>query len=118
MYFPTSLTYNVLQFSANVLLHLRTEPELKERLGKTGIALTPLLSQFRTVEPTKLEAYYEHLSGVCSHLMKFSALCESCSKSGAYRAKREAQFEICKQAIEHLESQPDLIRLMRDMHKK
>jgi hypothetical protein len=114
--FPNALRYNTLQFASNVLLHLRSREDTQfETIGEK---LQPLLSQFRSVLPEYIDEYYEIVTGVCTHLLKYSALAESCSKSGAYQPKRLACVENIKVMVTAIESQPDVLKLMKNMHRQ
>jgi hypothetical protein len=113
--FPNALRYNTLQFAANVLLHLRSREDAE--MGSIGEQLQPLLAQFRSVQPQYLDEYYELVTGICTHLLKYSSLAESCSKSGAYHTKRIACLTNIKNMISSLESQPDVLKMMRNMHR-
>lgn len=117
-YFPNSLRFNTLQYCSNVLLHMRTREDLKDKMGTIGETLLPLLSQFRSVQPQYLDEYYEMLSGICARLITFAGLCESASKSGAYLLKRKQEMEACMSMINALEAQPDLIKFLRNMHRQ
>lgn len=113
--FPNALRFNTLQFAANVLLHIRSREDIQ--LGTLGEKLQPLLSQFRSVRPEYIDEYYEIVTGLCTHLIKYSSLAESCSKSGAYQAKRLACIENIKAMISEIESQPDVLKMMKNMHR-
>lgn len=114
--FPNALRYNTLQFSANVLLHLRSREDAE--MGTIGEVLYPLLAQFRSVVPQYIDEYYEIVTGVCTHLLKYSALAESCSKSGAYQSKRVQCLTNIKDMIKAIEAQPDVLKMMRNMHRQ
>lgn len=114
--FPNALRYNTLQFSANVLLHLRSREDAE--MGTIGEVLYPLLAQFRSVLPQYIDEYYEIVTGVCTHLLKYSSLAESCSKSGAYQSKRVQCLNNIKDMIKAIESQPDVLKMMRNMHRQ
>lgn len=113
--FPNALRFNTLQFAANVLLHIRSREDIQ--LGTLGEKLQPLLSQFRSVKPEYIDEYYEIVTGLCTHLIKYSSLAESCSKSGAYQTKRLACVENIKAMIAEIESQPDVLKMMKNMHR-
>lgn len=117
-YFPNALRYNNLQFASNVLLHIRNSVELKEQVGTTGEKVLPLLSQFRSVKDDYIDEYYEILTAICTHLIKFSSLCESCSKSGAYAAKRQAQLNVVLKTISDLEAEADIIKFLENMRRR
>lgn len=114
--FPNSLRFNTLQFASNVLLHLRSRDDAD--MGTIGESLQPLLAQFRSVQPQYLDEYYELVTGICTHLLKYSALAESCSKSGAYQTRRLQCLNNVKTMIQQLESQPDVLKMMRNMHRQ
>jgi hypothetical protein len=114
--FPNALRYNTLQFAANVLLHLRSREDAE--MGTIGEQVQPLLAQFRSVLPEYIDEYYEIVTGVCTHLLKYSSLAESCSKSGAYQSKRLQCLENIKSMIKSIEDQPDLLKMMRNMHRQ
>jgi hypothetical protein len=114
--FPNALRYNTLQFSANVLLHLRSREDAE--MGTIGEQLQPLLAQFRSVLPQYIDEYYELVTGICTHLLKYSSLAESCSKSGAYHGKRLQSLANIKAMIQSIESQPDVLKMMRNMHRQ
>lgn len=113
--FPDSLRYGTLQFAANILLHLRSREDAE--MGDIGSILQPLLAQFRSVEPKHIDEYYEIVTGICTHLLKYASLAESCSKSGAYLNKRLACLATVKQLITQFETQNDVLKLMRNMHR-
>lgn len=113
--FPNALRFNTLQFASNVLLHLRSREDAE--MGTIGEKLQPLLSQFRSVRPEYLDEYYEIITGICTHLMKYSSLAESCSKSGAYQSKRVACIANIKAMINEVEAQPDVLKVMKNMHR-
>src|SRR5438067_931301 len=113
--FPDSLRFNTLQFASNVLLHIRSREDTE--MGSIGEQLQPLLAQFRSVQPQYIDEYYEIVTGVCTHLLKYSSLAESCSKSGAYQANRLKCLENIKSMITAIEIQPDLLKMMRNMHR-
>lgn len=115
-YFPNALRFNVLQFCSNVLLHMRSREDTE--MNTTGEALLPLLSQFRSVRPEYIDEYYELVTGICTHLMKYAALAESCSKSGAYIPKRQVCIQTVKKMIDDFEAQPDMLKMMRNMHRQ
>ena len=114
--FPNSLRYSTLQFAANILLHLRSREDAE--MGSTGEQLQPLLAQFRSVVPQYIDEYYEIVTGVCTHLLKYSSLAESCSKSGAYQSKRIQCLTNIKSMVDAIESQPDVMKMMRNMHRQ
>lgn len=114
--FPVSLKYNTLQFCANVLKHIRDREDTE--MGDLGIVSQELLSKFRSVNPEYIDEYYENLTGLCTHLQKYSALAESCSKSGAYKARRLEQLQSIKTILDSIESQPDLTQMLKNMHRR
>lgn len=114
--FPNALKYNTLQFCANVLLHIRNREDTE--MGNCGEKLLPLLSQFRSIRPEYVDEFYEMVTGICTHLLKYSALAESCSKSGAYRERRLASLATVKSMIQQLEREEDVLKLMRNMFKQ
>lgn len=114
--FPVSLKYNTLQFCANVLTHIRSRED--NEMGDLGLGVLELMQRFRSVLPEYLDEYYENVTGLCTHLMKYSALAESCSKSGAYKGRRLETLQSIKTILDSLESQPDLLRMMKNMHRQ
>lgn len=114
--FPVALKYNTLQFSANVLLHIRSREDTE--MGAIGETLLPLLQQFRSLQPQYVDEFYEQVTGICTHLLKYSALAESCSKSGAYRDRRIASLNTIKSMIVQLEAQNDLIKMLKGMYRQ
>ena len=114
--FPVGMKYNTLQFCANVLRHIRERKDIE--LGTLGERTFELLSRFRSVNPQYIDEYYENLTGLCTHLLKYSALAESCSKSGAYRARRLECLESIKVLLNSIESQPDLMQMLKNMHQR
>lgn len=114
--FPNALRYGTLQFASNILMHLRSREDAE--MGEIGAQLQPLLAQFRSVEPKHIDEYYELVTGICTHLLKYATLAESCSKSGAYLNKRLAQLETVKAMIVEFEKQTDAMKMMRNMHRQ
>lgn len=114
--FPDSLRYGTLQFAANILLHLRAREDAE--MGEIGSVLQPLLAQFRSVEPKHIDEYYEIVTGICTHLLRYASLAESCSKSGAYLNKRLATLATIKSMIAQFETQSDVMKMMRNMHRQ
>lgn len=114
--FPNSLRYGTLQFASNVLMHLRSREDAE--MGEIGATLQPLLAQFRSVEPKHIDEYYEIVTGICTHLLKYASLAESCSKSGAYLNKRLACLATVKMMIAELEKQTDTMKMMRNMFRQ
>lgn len=114
--FPVGLKFNTLQFCTNVLLHIRSRED--NEMGDLGLTVLELMQRFRSVLPEFIDEYYENLTGLCTHLMKYSALAESCSKSGAYKGRRLECLQTIKILIDSLESQPDLMRMMKNMHRQ
>jgi hypothetical protein len=114
--FPPALKFNRLQFGANVLAHLRQREDLN--LGNIGSRVAPLLSAYRTVKPEFLDQFYEQLTGLVTHLEKYSALAESCSKSGAYIDRRQEQLNNVLSIVVDLERQPDVLRALEAMRRQ
>ena len=114
--FPNTLRFGTLQFASNILVHLRSREDAE--MGEIGEKLQPLLAQFRSVEPKFIDEYYEIVTGICTHLLKYASLAESCSKSGAYLNKRLAQLQLVKSMISELEKQDDTMKMMRNMHRQ
>lgn len=114
--FPIALRYNVLQFSANVLLHLRSREDTN--MGTTGEQLLPMLSKFRSIHPQYVDEFYELVTGICTHLQKYSQLAESCTKSGAYTSRREACLGTIKSMIDQLETQTDVMKMLGNMMRR
>lgn len=114
--FPVALKLNRLNYGSNILLHLRQRADLN--LGHIGERLQPVLAAFRTIRPECLDQFFELLSGILSHLEKYAALAESCSKSGAYQDKRQVQLNNVLTLLLELEKQDDVMRLLESMRRQ
>ena len=84
--FPPSLKQNKLAYCGNVLLQLKSRPDLN--LGTFGDLTLAFYTRFRSVDPQFLDTYYELLSNLSGYLDRYAMLAESSSKSGAYHGKR------------------------------
>jgi hypothetical protein len=113
--FPVALKYNTLQFAANVLMHIRGREDTE--MGTIGEQMLELLSSFRRVRPEYIDEFYELLTGLCTYLIKYSGLAESCSKSGAYKARRLECLATIKTLIQGIEKQEDVMKLLRNMRR-
>lgn len=112
--FPVALKFNNFQYAANVLKNIKGRPEWE--LETLGDKLLVLLSNFRSIDPQKIDLYYENLYPVISNLFKYSSLAESCSKSGAYTKQRIEHLTSLKSLILTLEIDEFLMTYLASMH--
>ncbi len=114
--FPPNLKYGRLAYGANILLHLRQREDLN--LGSIGEKLQPILAGYRQVKPEMLEQFYEMCAGLLTQLAKYSDIAESCSKSGAYKDRRQEQLNVVLIAVSDIEKQPDILRMLAGMRRQ
>ena len=113
--FPNSLKLNRISYAANILTHLLGRKDAP--MGDIGKSVNQLMLHFRSVRPEFVANFYDILTPVISGLFDYSAVAESCSRSGAYHVRRLTLIEQIKTLVNTIESDAELMTHLSNLQK-